>query len=92
MSEFGKIDVSQLFERLVVAEQKAAAAHSRIDKVEHQVRDDLSEIKTVLEKLTDSVQSKFTEIFALINRTRGWFAAMATVGGLVTAILIKVLH
>lgn len=72
--------MTELHEKIGQLSAKADAAHSRIDKLEILLRDDLKELKTDLKSLN-----------AYMHRGKGWAAAMIFVSGLVGAIAMKVL-
>jgi hypothetical protein len=60
--------LSSIQERLGAIDQKASAAHARVDRLETGVRDDLKDIKKDL-----------AEVIAWINQAKGWIAAMLCV-------------
>ena len=72
--------MSDLSEKIGVLSAKADAAHSRIDKLEVLLRDDLKELKADLKSLN-----------AYMHRGKGWAAAMIFISGIVGAIAMKVL-
>lgn len=67
-----------IFERLVIVEQTAKAAHHRVDKTEAWLRDDLGEIKKGVADLT-----------AWMNRGKGWAAAGLLMSGIVGGLVVK---
>lgn len=69
-----------LRERLGALDAKVSAAHSRVDKVEQTVAQDLSEIKKDLKI-----------VVAWMNRSLGWAAALLFVGGILGTIISKLL-
>jgi ABC-type ATPase involved in cell division len=63
--------MSEVHEKIGALTAKADAAHSRLDKVETQVRDDLKSIKEELHELN-----------AHMNKGKGWASAMIFLAGL----------
>lgn len=72
--------MTELHEKIGVLSAKADAAHSRIDKLEVLLRDDLKELKSDLKALN-----------AYMHRGKGWAAAMVFISGIVGAVAMKVL-
>ncbi len=70
-----------IWERLGILDAKVTAAHSRVDKIEASVKDDLTEIKSDLKK-----------VVAWMNRSLGWAAALLFFGGIIGAIIMKLIH
>lgn len=70
-----KISPVKLFEKVVSLEGKTSAAHSRLDKLETGIRDDLKEIKNELK-----------EVAAYINKGKGLYAASVVVSGILGGI------
>lgn len=73
-------DVAEIRERLGALDAKVTAAHSRTDKLETVIREDLKEIKKELHDLT-----------AHMNRGKGWAAAMIFLASASGALLVKLL-
>ena len=67
-------------EKIGVLSAKAEAAHTRIDKLEFVLRDDLRELKSDLKELN-----------AYMHRGKGWASAMLFLSGFVGAGLFKLL-
>lgn len=67
-------------ERIGALDAKVTAAHSRVDKLEQGLRDDLKEIKSELKELS-----------AHMNKGKGWAAAMIFLSGTVGAAIIKLI-
>ncbi len=72
--------MTEAFEKIGQLAAKADAAHSRLDRLETGVRDDLKEIKEELKELS-----------AHMNRGKGWSAAFVFLAGISGAGLTQVL-
>lgn len=69
-----------LSEKIGALSAKTSAAHSRIDKLETTIRDDLKDLKRELHELN-----------AHMNRGKGWSAAIMLLSGTVGGVLVKLL-
>lgn len=69
-----------LREKLGVAIAKAEAAHARIDRLDEVIRDDLRDIRKVLDELN-----------AHMNKGKGWAAAVILLSGFAGAGVVKLL-
>lgn len=67
-------------EKLGILNEKAKAAHTRIDKLEFEIRDDLKEL-----------MKEVKDINAHVNRSKGWASAMIFISGFIGAGLFKLL-
>lgn len=67
-------------EKIGALSAKVSAAHSRVDKLEQGIREDLREIN-----------SEVKEIAAHMNRAKGWAAALMLLSGVLGALMIKAL-
>ncbi len=65
-------------EKIGALSAKVSAAHSRVDKLETGIREDLREINSELKGLT-----------AYVNHAKGWAAAMMLLSGILGAVIIK---
>lgn len=70
-----------LLEKVVSLEGKASAAHTRIDKLETAILDDLKEIKKELK-----------DVVGWMNRGKGWAAATLVLSGIVGGVISTLLH
>lgn len=73
-------DETRVFEKIGQIAAKADAAHSRLDRLEIGVRDDLKEITNELKKLNEHM-----------NRGKGWAAAAMLFAGLAGAGIVKLI-
>lgn len=80
----------EVWERLGALDQKAGAAHGRLDKVEHLLREDLKEMRrefkeTVVELKTmiSAHEAELRVVAAEHVARKGWIAGAMFVGGLV---------
>jgi hypothetical protein len=73
-------DIAEVRERLGALDAKVTAAHSRTDKLETIIREDLKDIKKELHDLA-----------AHMNRGKGWAAAMIFLAGSAGALVVKLL-
>jgi hypothetical protein len=72
------MQVDDVREKIGILTAKADAAHTRVDRLESGVRQDLSEIKNDLKELS-----------AYMHREKGWSAAFLFLAGLAGAGLMK---
>jgi len=83
-----------LQERIAVAEQRAAAAHHRIDKMEVLFREALDDIKEGSKQAREEVKEltdKITQVIDFMNRGKGWAAAGLFIAAMFGWILQKIL-
>lgn len=71
---------SKLIEKIGALEAKVEAAHSRLDKLEFTLRDDIRDLKAELKELN-----------AFMHKGRGWAAALVFLGGASGAGIAKLL-
>lgn len=79
-----------LSERVAIVNEKAAAAHARVDKLEAGIREDLAEIKNSLASLAKETKN----VNDWMNRAKGWAAAglfVAGILGVVGGVLARLL-
>lgn len=69
-----------IYERLAILDGKISAAHSRVDKIEILIREDLAEVKKDLKI-----------VVAWMNRSLGWAAAFLFVGGVLGSLITKLI-
>lgn len=69
-----------IYERIGAIDAKVSAAHSRVDKIEIQIRTDLEDLKKDLKA-----------VVAWMNRSLGWAAACLFTGGIIGALIMKLL-
>lgn len=69
-----------VFEKIGAMDAKVTAAHSRLDKLETVIREDLRELKDELKFLT-----------AHMNQSKGWSAALMFLAGTFGAGFIKLI-
>lgn len=72
--------MQELSEKIGILSAKADAAHSRVDKLEILLRDDLKELKSDLKELN-----------AYMHRGKGWASAMIFLSGFAGAGLFKLI-
>lgn len=67
-------------EKIGILSAKVSAAHSRVDKLESGIREDLKEINLEVKELAGHM-----------NRAKGWAAALMLLSGVLGALMIKAL-
>ena len=83
-----RIAIAALQERIGALDRTISSAHSRVDKMESLVRDDLKEIKTNFAEVSREIK----ELTAYMNRSRGWAAAFLLIAGLVGGFIVKLIR
>lgn len=82
-----RLAVIQLSERIVTLDNKISASHSRIDKLEILISQDLAEIKDDFREMSKELR----DVIAWMNRAKGWAAATLLVASLGGALFAKFL-
>lgn len=82
MTDLG-IQLAAVQEKLVSLNDKATAAHARVDKLEETTREDLRDLKSSLEKLNTAL----TDLNLIIARWRGAIAAYCGIGTIIGTLL-----
>lgn len=83
--------ISLLQERVAVVENKVSTAHTRIDKMELLMRDDLKEIKHDIKENIDSLTNRVNTLIGLAERWKGMAAIAVLACGAVAFIIQTVL-
>lgn len=67
-----------VIEKLITLDSKVTAAHSRIDKMELLIHEDLTELKGDLKEMSKELK----DVIAWMNRGKGWSAAILVLAGI----------
>lgn len=78
-----QVALAALQERLVSINDKATAAHSRVDKLELLYRDDLKEIKQDIKEMSNHLNT----VSNWMHRGRGIAAALVIIAGLLGSLV-----
>lgn len=83
--------ITLLQERVAVVETKANAAHSRIDKMEAFLRDDIRDLKSEIKQDMKKMESNLEDVVNFINRSKGMFAVIVLISGFIAWIIQKII-
>lgn len=83
--------ISLLQERVAVVENKVSTAHTRIDKMELLMRDDLKEIKHDIKENIDALTSKVNVLISFMDKWKSMAAVAILACGAIGFIIQNVL-